>query len=187
MIVGDYLSAHDNDSFFLEDEKNLIDPTCPRCGYLLDPVNYFNPFFRMKKKVLDFSYTHDLRPIASLRFKEFCIRENYRDLVFKDFERQLYFFHFIVNKIVELDIKRSQPRFENRCEACGNWKGTYLDNIFLKNINKELEDGFYRTDVLFSSGNRKSPLIIVAPETYKKIKREKFKGLIFDTITIYSD
>lgn len=182
MIVGYYLSAHDNDSFFLEEEDKPGAPLCKQCGFLMDTVNYYNPYFRLKKKTLDLSYTHDLRPIASLKLKEFCAREGYKDLLFKDFEREPNFFQFIVNRIVELDVDRSQPRYENRCEVCGNWEGTYLKEIFIKNQTKELEDGFYRTDVLFSHGNRKNPLIIVGTETQQKLKREKMKGLIFEPI-----
>jgi hypothetical protein len=184
MIVAYYLTAHDNDSFFLEDEKHPDAPICEKCGFLIDPVNYYNPYFRMKKKTLDLSYTHDLRPIASLKLKEFCKREGYRNLVFKDFEREPNFFQFIIKEIVELDIDKSQPKYENRCTVCGNWEGTYMQNIVIKYLSKELEDGFYRTDVLFSHGNRKNPLFIVGAGTFEKLKREKMKGLIFEPINI---
>jgi hypothetical protein len=184
MIIAYSISTHDNDSFFLEDEKNPAAAVCKACGFLINPTDYYNPYFTLKKKILDFSYTHDLRPIVSLKFKEFCVRENYKDLVFKDFEREPNFFHFKVVQSVELDIEKSQPKYENRCEVCGNWEGVYMKNIVLKNLGGELKDGFYKTDVLFSHGNRKNPLIIVAPETYKKLKREKMKGLIFEAIEI---
>lgn len=184
MIIGYYLSANDNDSFFLEDEKDLHEPTCPKCGYLLDCVNYFNPFFKVKRKNYDLSYTYDQRAIVSLRFKEFCVREGYEGLSFKSFEREPCFFQPIITREVEVDKERSKPRFENLCNLCGNFEGVYFKGLFLKDISEELKDEFYRTDILFSWGNRKNPLIIIAPKTYEKLKREKFKGLIFQPITV---
>jgi hypothetical protein len=50
MIVGYYLSAHDNNSFFLEDEKQPDAPLCKKCGFLIDPVNYYNPYFLRWRK-----------------------------------------------------------------------------------------------------------------------------------------
>jgi hypothetical protein len=49
--------------------------------------------------------------------------------------------------------------------------------------NDDLRGGFYRTDLLFGYGNRKTPLIvIVGTETQEKLKREKIKGMYLDAI-----
>jgi hypothetical protein len=181
MNIGYYLSGDDNDSFFLEDDS-LNSPICSKCGRLLDTVSYFNPLFKLKRKSYDFSFTYDQRKIASLKFKEFCVREAYDGLIFKEFEREPNFFQFIVNNVVEVDIERSKPRFENPCSACGKHDGIYLRDLFLKDIIEELGDGFYRTDLLFSEGNRKQPLFIVGPKTQAKLKKEKLKGVIFKPI-----
>jgi hypothetical protein len=183
MNIGFYLSGNDNDSFFIEDEKHLDSPTCSKCGWLLDFINYFNPLFKLKRKTYDLSFTYDQRKIVSLKFKEFCIRERYSGLVFKEFEREPDFFHFIVNNVIEVDVERSKPRFEKRCDICGNYEGIYLREIFLKNVNKELQDGFYRTDLLFSEGDKKQPLFIVGPKTKDKLKKEKLKEIVFKPIT----
>ena len=53
---------------------------------------------------------------------------------------------------------------------------------FLKNLNEPLKDGFFRSDILFGSGNERSPLIFVGEDTYKKIKRDKLKGFVFERI-----
>jgi hypothetical protein len=182
MNIGYHLSGDDNDSFFIEDERSLNAPICSKCGRLLDSVNYFNPFFKLKRKIYDFSFTYDQRKIVSLKFKEFCIREAYDGLIFKEFEKEPNFFHFIVNNVVEVDIDRSKPRFEKHCSICGNYDGIYLRDLFLKDVAKELEDGFYRTDLLFSEGNKKQPLFIVGPRTQAKLKQEKLKGVIFRPI-----
>jgi hypothetical protein len=182
MNVGYYLSGNDNDSFFIEDEKHLDSPTCSKCGRLLDFINYFNPLFKLKRKTNDFSFTYDQRKIVSLKFKEFCIREGYPGLTFKEFEREPNFFHLIINNVLEVDVERSRPVFEKHCNVCNNYEGVYLREIFLKSITKELEDGFYRTDLMFSEGNKKQPLFIVGPKTKNKLKQEKLKEIVFKSI-----
>jgi hypothetical protein len=183
-IIGYSISAQDNDSFYLEDEKHLDAESCIKCGFLLDPVNYFNPFFKIKKKNLDFSYTHDLRPIVSLRFKEFCIREGCTGIDFKEFEREPNFFHFKVKEVIEIDVSEGLFDFVKLCNICGNWEGVYTNckPLKLSKEYSELKDGFYRTDILFSYGNRKNPIFIIGIETFYKLKREKIKGLIIDPI-----
>ncbi len=181
--IGFTLIGQDNDSFFLEHETQLIESTCRECGCLLDFVNYFNPSFRIKKKTYDFSATYDLRYIVSLKFKEFCVREGYKNIKFKSFEREPGFFQFLPCEIVEFDSERRKTEFIDYCEVCNNYKEVIgAIPAFLKIGTKKLTDGFYRTDLLFGVKNRKQPLIIVAPETYEKLKREKFKGLVFDRI-----
>jgi hypothetical protein len=183
-VIGYYLSGDDNDSFFLDNGETPIAPNCSKCGFLVDPTTYFNPFFKVKRKNLDFSFTYEQRKIVSLRFKEFCIREGYKGLVFKEFEREANYFQFLANNMIEVDVERSNPRFENYCEVCGNYGGIYLRELYLKNCNEELQDGFYRTDLFFSGGNSKQPIFVISPKTYTKLKKEKIKGIAFRAISI---
>lgn len=183
MIIGYLLSGDDNDSFMLDDEKNPDAPVCSNCGYLLN-FNYHNPFFKLKRKVYDFSYTYDGHCIVSLKFKEFCLRENYGHLEFKEFEREPNFFQLIVNNVVPFDTLNAKTEFGKKCPVCGNYDYTVgFEPIHLLGINEELSAGFCRSDILFGSYNRKSPLVVVAPITQIKLRKEKLKGLIFHSVS----
>lgn len=87
-----------------------------------------------------------------------------------------------MENIVEVDSEKGKIEFQNYCEACGCYEGTYLTFIFLLEQCQELEDNFYKSNILFAHGNYKNPLIIIGPDTYRKLKREKMKGLYFDPI-----
>lgn len=182
-IVGYLLSAHDNGSFYLDVEKPGDAPVCTKCGFLLSPVDYFNPFFKIKRKTLDFSFTYDNRPIVSLKFKEFCIRNNYKNISFKSFEREGEFFQFFVKKTLVVDVEKSKLTYENYCDECGKWQGIFFKEISIISNLLGFDDEFYKTDLLFSQGNRKGAQFIIGVETYKKLKIEKMKGLIYDPIT----
>lgn len=181
MIIGYVLNGSDNDSFMIGDEKHIEVPCCLKCGYLLD-FNYHNPFYRIKRKVYDYSHPYDIGNIVSLKFKEFCIREEYKNIVFKEFERETNFFQLIVNNVIKFDFDRGKTRFKNFCDVCLNYEEAIITFIYLKNTFKELDNGFYRTDLVFGAKNKKNPLIIVDSNTYQKLKREKMKGLFFEPI-----
>ncbi len=46
-------------------------------------------------------------------------------------------------------------------------------------IDQPLEDGFYRSDLLFASGNEKHPLIFVGIKTKAKLEATNLNGLEF--------
>jgi hypothetical protein len=181
MIVGYLVHGQDNDSYMLN-EKNAGDITCPTCGFLLN-FGFHNPFFRLRRKTFDFSHTYDIGHIVSLKFKEFCIRQGYEGIVFKEFEREPNFFQLIVDKVVEFDTVKAQTEFGKKCETCNNFEYTVgFEPSHLKNIMAPLEEGVYRTNVLFGSYNRKNPIIIIGISTFEKLRKEKMKGLIFDPV-----
>ncbi len=176
MVIGYKLSGTDNDSHMYINNKGLS--VCDYCGYKTDS-EYVNANFTIKRNIYDFSYTYDGCCIVSLKFKEFCLRENYTNIQFKALPLEPLFFYFIVKIQLNFDVKKRRTRFEKFCNICGNYESVIGANpVFLKNVNTPLEDMFYRTDQEFGSGNEKHPLIIVGVETYKKMKREKFKGLV---------
>ena len=187
MVFAYFLLGQDNNSFFL-DSKNLLAPTCSKCGYLYDLINYFNPSFKLKRRTNDISYTYDGRCIVSLRFKEFCKREGYVGLTFKVFEREPNFYLFQVDNELSFDSAVSKTEFLEYCEECNNYKEIIgFSPGHLRSIGNRLSDGFYRTDLLFGSGNSKHPLIIVAPETKIKFEREKLQGGYLEPIEMSSN
>lgn len=176
MIIGYCLYGQDNDTYMIDEGSSLT--VCPKCGFLKD-FDYHNPLYKIKKKTYDFSHPYDFGNVVSLKFKEFCIRENYKNILFKEFERSFGFFQFYAKGIVEFDAERTGTEFKNYCEVCGNHEEAIgVTPPFLKDA-KRLEDGFYRTDLLFGSKNAKSPIVIVGPDTCGKLKKEKMKGLTY--------
>ena len=187
MIIGYSISGEDNDSFMcssadeiLENMENLS--VCSQCGYR---TNYFyiNNNFKVSRRVYDLSSTYDGYTIVSRKFKEFCDRKGYKNIEFKELDKDPDFFALIALKVIEYDTDRNNPQYENYCEACSNYESVIGPSpIYLKGITEPLADGFYRTDILFASGNEKSPLIIIGPETKEAILKEGFKGIDFEKI-----
>lgn len=182
MVIGYCLYGQDNDTWMLEDGEPPPELKCSRCGLLVD-FDYSNSFYRMRKSY-DYSHPYDIGNIVSSKFKEFCAREGYENIVFKEFERSPGFFQFYATKIVKFDAKRSGTSLSKYCETCKNYEEVIGSNPpFLEN-QTVLDKGFYRTDLLFGSKNAKNPIIIVDPLTHQKIKREKMKGLVFRPIIL---
>jgi len=166
MILGYDISGPDNDSYMYEKYEGV--ETCGTCGVMFD-LEDTNPYFILSNKNFDVSYTYDGYCIVSKRFKAFCEGQGYKGLTFHGFIKDEGFYHLIVENKVEFDAKRRKVRFEKYCKECER----YFDVIgaapvFLKDISNALDDKIYSTDIMFASGNEKSPSIIIGPETYKK-------------------
>jgi hypothetical protein len=182
MIIGYAISPqHNNDSYmFLPSDANL--PKCPKCGYVTN-FDYISPLFKLNKRKYDVSDTYDLRFIVSLKFKEFCVKNNYKGIEFKKLPNDPGFFKLEVKNIIKFDTEKVKLRYYKYCEKCHNYESiTPGYPIFLKGINKKLADGFYATDVHFASANEKSPIFVIGIETYEKMKKEKFKGIFFSKV-----
>ncbi|HZX60003.1 MAG TPA: hypothetical protein VFE54_14810 [Mucilaginibacter sp.] len=183
MTLGYQITGYDNNSFMTGScdklKPELIDiPKCDVCGYRTD-YRYTNRDFILRRKTLDFSSTYDGVTIVSLKFKEFCIRYEYNNLVFAPLPKAPNFFQFyILGNVIEYDARLK----ENLCSACGQYESIVGPTIKLENINEPLADGFYQSDLWFASGNEKSPVMIIAPKTLENLKVEKFKNLCLDVI-----
>ncbi|HRF34088.1 MAG TPA: hypothetical protein PLM56_11365 [Cyclobacteriaceae bacterium] len=174
MIVGYILIGSDNDTFMYEGVQHDNPPLCTKCGYL-KKFDYHNPFYKQKKKTFDVSHPYDFGFIVSLKFKEFCERNNYGNILFKEFEQSPGFYQLIITR----NLPFSGRLLTKHCEVCGNYEEAIGPKA---TFSYALPDGFYRSDIAFGTRNRKSYLEIVAPDTYVKMKKEKFKGLYFEKI-----
>lgn len=181
MIIGYDISCEDNDSqMFPSGDPNW--PRCSKCGYTTD-FDYISPLFKLGKQLYDISSTYDNKTIVSLKFKEFCLRNKYRGVGFKELPNDPGFFKLEVNNMVKFDAEKAKLRYYKYCDECHSYESvTPGIPIFLKGISKPLGDGFYATDVHFASGNEKGPLFIIGVETYEKMKKEKFRGIVFTKI-----
>lgn len=179
MIIGYSLYGIDNDSYMFEED---LANRCDKCGLRIGrPIN---EKFYLKNRKFEVSYTYDGYLIVSHRFKLFVEDNFYSGVEFSSFELKDYYSLSCIN-ILEFDAAKRETRFINYCDKCGRYNEVIgATPIFLKNITQPLNDGFYRTDLEFGSGSNKHPVIIIGVETYKKIKRERFKGIDFKPIVM---
>jgi len=187
-VVGYTLSVPDNGTFMSREKSES--KRCDACGYLVNFLAH-NPNYESRKRERDYkldgyvktgadiSSTYDLHYIVSDRFRDFCVREGYEGLVFQDFIKDRTHFHFTVEKIVKFDAVRRDTVFERICKVCKNYESVVGATPTYLLRSSALADGFYRTDLLFGSGDRKSPAILVGAETKAKLQAAKLKGLKF--------
>jgi len=185
MIIGYTMTGYDNDSYMtgccerLFPEAGTV-PKCEKCGYRTD-YRYTNKNFVLKRKTMDFSSTYDGIDIVSLKFKEFCVRYGYENLVFVKLPKTPNFFQFYVEgNILEYDAELK----EKYCDVCGQYESVCQPIIKLEKIREPLPDGFYQSDLWFASGNEKSPITIISPVTKEKLDRERFKNICMNKIEI---
>jgi len=181
MIIGYRMSIYDNDStMFLSSDPNW--PRCPKCGYTTD-FDYVSPLFKLNNHMYDISSTYDNKDIVSLKFKEFCDRNHYKRITFKKLPNDPAFFKIEVKNIVKFDTQKAKLKYGEYCAECHNYESiTPGLPIFLKGVSTPLGDGFYATDIYFASGNEKGPIVIIGVETYEKMKKEKFRGIVFTKV-----
>jgi hypothetical protein len=186
-LVGYILSGPDNGTFMFRRESEV--KRCPVCGYRVDFLAY-NPEYEFRrreadkydgyvKRGADFSSTYDLYDIVSDHFRAFCLEQQYKGLAFGEFSNLNTHFSFMPDRIVPFDALRRTTNFEKLCRACGNYESVTGATPSYLLRSKPLEDGFYRSDLLFGSGDSKGPLILVGIETREKLKAAKLKGLEF--------
>jgi hypothetical protein len=176
MIIGYEISGYDNDSYMTGTCDTLFDlpflPKCDKCGYRTD-YRYTNKDFILKRKTLDFSSTYDGVTIVSLKFKEFCGRYGYSNLIFVGLPKSSDYFQFYINNSV---IKYDASLKENLCDSCGQYESVIGPSAQLNSIAEPLPDGFYQSDLWFASRNEKSPIIIISPITLGYLTKDKFKN-----------
>lgn len=188
-IVGYIIEGHDNDTYMLDADAQSIQ-RCPYCKYridfLLSNIHYgftetFSPAY-MDVAVppqTDLSVTYDGQVVVSKRFKEFCLQQEYAGLNFIDFLLDKDHFHFFAFNEVKVNIVRGKTRFDKLCPVCNNYKSVTQGYEFLQR-EQPLPDGFYRTNLLFGSGDAKSPAIIIGSETKLKLEAAGMTGLEFE-------
>jgi hypothetical protein len=182
MIIGYEIIGYDNGSHMTGSCKKLFDlpflPKCEKCGYRTD-YRYTNKDFVLKRKTLDFSSTYDRVTIVSLKFKEFCNRHGYKNLMFVDLPKSPNFFQFYIKDSV---LKYNARLKEKLCDTCGQYESVIGPSLQLDQITKPFDDGFYQSDLWFASGNEKSPIMIISTETKQNLEKEKFKNICLTKI-----
>lgn len=169
----------------------MLDPQgpwarCPRCGFLLDR-DELDPEFSLDieegevidygtgeieeavthadaKRVFDFSYTYDLRPIVSARFRDAVLGSCSTPVQFADLPREAGFFVLRPIEELEWDVDRAGSRFGERCRRCGQHAYAVGPGSSVRHPDRIEGNGIYRSDVEFGDGDEKHPLVIVGDE-----------------------
>jgi len=179
MLIGYSIVGEDNDTFMF-DNATMYNK-CSKCGIINDKTN--TTFLNKLNKRYDFSYTYDGCCIVSKKFKEFCYKNNYKGIKFKEISNAHDYFLFVVDNVLKFDVVKSNIKFEKFCNVCKRYYSiTPAYPIILNEKNKVLKDSFYRTDIEFGSGNEQSPVIIIGIETWRKLKKNMFSGLYAEKI-----
>ncbi len=184
MIVGYILWGQDNGSDMFSDSDTLMEVRkCSKCGFRVD-YRQMNNLFRIKRKAYHLSFTYDNIAISSLRFKEFCNRNNYRNVLFKERERSPGFYQLLIQ---DSTIPFSARLIEDYCHACGQYRTVVGPKADTEAFELPLVDGSYQSDLLFGGrmgkhDNPLTPVFIVSPVTKGKLHCEGFRNLIFEPI-----
>ena len=177
MILGYGISGRDNDSYLFPEGWGKT--VCEVLDYIENRENYLNTNFKVKRANLNLSYTYDSALIVSQKFRDFCLRNDYKGLEFHPLKKQTNLYLFKTKNIIEFDSKRRGTQFEEYQEDCKMYNSIAgATPIYLKS-EKIISDGIYRTDIRFGGGYEQSPFIIIGVETFKKMKLEKMKDIDF--------
>ena len=179
MVVGYTVTGRDNGTvMFQENDPNLR--RCPACGFRTDFFAH-NPLYRqVRKRRSDLLFTYDNIPIVSQAFRSFCLDHGYANIDFLEFEDDPAHFHLQVNNILPFNAKKRETRFIDYCPVCENYKSVIGATPAYLEIRAPLEEGLYRSDLLFASGNGKGPLLIVGRQTRVSMEAVGLKGLLFE-------
>jgi hypothetical protein len=123
------------------------------------------------------------RIIVGNQVRDFCRRHGYRDVMFPILDSRRQLFELRPERLLEVDLERSQPILTDFCTRCGNFQCYLLgQGLFFRGVSEALPSGFYRTNIAFGCGMSKSPLVIVAPKTMRELRGEHLRGLKFKAV-----
>ena len=178
-MIAFHLSRPDNGSHMFGDPDV---ERCPRCGYVLDR-NYVSHSLRVRDRRWDFGFTYDNVPIVSRRFSDYCAGLNLPGLELIPLPADQGFVVFQPIVTVPFDAERRKTRFENRCDACEEFESVVgATPAFLRLANLPHDDGVFRTDLEFGSGDERQPLIIASPSVASRLRDESFNGIEFGEV-----
>ena len=154
---------------------------CDFCNYRTD-FEYINPAFKLGRRVYDLSSTYDGYYIASLKFKELIEREGIEGAEFVALVNEPEYFVLSVKLIAKFDVGRRECKAENYCSHCDSYESFIgATPAYLK---EALPNDICRSDVVFGSGNEKSPLLFISSGFADLLKREKLTGIRLEKVAV---
>lgn len=167
-------------SFFSEAPPRLF---CERCGVPLPESLQYAPRRLQVENVYPFSYTYDNRAICTRAFMEMCLRFDPVGVRFTPVSQDPELFWLMPIRILKLDYKRRQTKFDEWCEKCNRFAQVAgASPGFSARPVLDYPEGFYRTDVAFGSGREQAPAVIVGPRLKEHIDQQNYPGVYFKPI-----
>ena len=179
-VIAKYLlSGIDINDYMYEDTMNRPD-CCPICHNTLRKIPNLEKKFYVKN--FDIGWTYDNYCIVSERFKDFCEKEGYPNLVFISLKSKgMYYFEPQI--ICNLDYKRYGTRFINKRECCGCYDEVIgMPRMVSSEFKPESDDFIMRSEYMLASYYYKSYDILVGPKTAIKMKEYGLKRIYFKNI-----
>jgi len=173
------ISAHDNGSYFLDEDKLTADDVCPVCGLLINHGFAPRSLEDFKAAGRDASSTYDNRLILSESLADF-IQSNFPDevdLVSLKAGRQAVFAVF-PRAVAQVSESRTNIRRGDLCDVCVQYDYEMLPHpLCVKSASLEPGASFYRTNIEFGSNLGKRPLVVVTDAARRTLEASGFKGL----------
>ena len=88
MILGYSISGPDNNSYL--NEKFYGKDICECINYVRNREKHIASEFEVKNNNYDFSNTYDNATIVSQRFKDFCVRQSFKNIKFYKINNTYY-------------------------------------------------------------------------------------------------
>lgn len=179
-VVGKLISGLDMKDYAYDDLQSRRD-FCPICHNTLIPMPPKDFIFR--KKTGDYWGTYDGFNIVSTKFKDFCEKRNYPNLIFTPIAKSAGFYFFETNEIYQFDYKRSDVLFINKRCCCGNYDEIIRRPRFRsENEKKHVDDFICRAEFFWGSYYKKGSVIVVGPRTLQLMKEAGLKGLYYANV-----
>ena len=169
---------------YMYQSPSLMPGLCDVCHNRLEDVP--NMAYKMRKKKGDMFYTYDHYCIVTEKFKSFCDENHYPGLKFTAITASPGFYHFMPTIVYKLDCVRGGTRFMNHRECCGSY-----DEVIGMPEFKEVDffmpndDFICRSEHLFGTREKKSPLIIIGLDTMRKMKSYGLRGICYFDVYEY--
>lgn len=182
IIAYEFCGNSSNDAEFF-DGSEPSDTLCPVCQCCLDE-QYVPKFLDVSKsKKYDVAYTHDLKTVFSERFVRFCLDVLKTDEEFIPIKTpHAVLYYMLPKRVLQYNPLEKMVRFEALCLTCNQFAVIVKPGPVLLKDETPINTGFYRTDLSFSDGKNKHPLLIVGTEWKELLAQQKFRGLTFEPI-----
>jgi hypothetical protein len=130
---------------------------------------------------LDVSASYDGVDVVSPRFRELYERAGMSGLEFIPLTNDFWSVRALA--VVVFDARRRGTRFENQCEACGQYESVIGSSPAYLVGGSEVPDmGFARTDLEFASEDEKSPVLICGDAAAEVLRDANLRGLELEPV-----
>lgn len=176
----------DNDSEFYYNNDALLN-YCSRCGLITnrdEAIAASIESFRLKKKNYSLSFCWDGPAIASERFVEIVIKNDFKGLSFIHLPNSEGYYLTKFDHLLHYDFSYNPFLFlKEKCSLCGQWyevaKVRPIKIIDSDELKMETAN-FYRTDLEYGEKVRRAPLLLATENIPSVLKKEKIKDVFFE-------